>query len=73
MVRLSFGANFRVVAQEADEGDFVLVHNGDLRFVEFPVHSARVSMCQGMETMKERLIDDNLKLSPMLTANAVRN
>src|ERR1700683_409519 len=31
------GANLCVVAEEADEGDFVLVHDGDLRFVEFPV------------------------------------
>ena len=30
------GANFCVVAEEADEGDFVLVHGGDLRYVEFP-------------------------------------
>jgi len=31
------GANLCVVAEEADEGDFVLVHDGVLRFVEFPV------------------------------------
>ena len=31
------GANFCVAAKESDEGDFVLVHGGDLRFVEFPV------------------------------------
>jgi hypothetical protein len=27
------GANFCVVAGEADEGDFVLVHGGDLRLI----------------------------------------
>jgi hypothetical protein len=31
------GANLCVVAEEADEGNFVLVHDGVLRFVEFPV------------------------------------
>ena len=31
------GANFCVVAEEADEGDFVLVHGGDLRLLNFPI------------------------------------
>src|SRR5580658_10796489 len=43
------GANLCVVAEEADEGDFVLVHGGDLRFVEFPVS------CSGHPSRSERV------------------
>src|SRR5579863_1280277 len=31
------GTNFGIAAKEADEGDVVVIHGGDLRFVEFPV------------------------------------
>src|SRR5271163_1393503 len=43
------GANLCVVAEEADEGDFVLVHGGDLRFVQFPVS------CSGHPSRSERV------------------
>src|ERR1700744_3268318 len=43
------GANFCVAAEESDEGDFVLVHCGDLRFVEFPVS------CSGHPSRSERV------------------
>ena len=51
------GANFCVVAEEADEGDFVLVHGGDLRFVVFPVscsgHIHNVSEWARLPSAKE--------------------
>ena len=37
------GANLCVVAEESDEGDFVLVHGGDLRFVLNCPYPARVT------------------------------
>src|SRR5579871_5282921 len=43
------GANFGIAAEESDESDSVLVHGGDLRFVEFPVS------CSGHPSRSERV------------------